>query len=257
MPISGRSIIIKMIRFSGGVFVYHIVLCDDEAATLEQLNAHLRAIAAQNHWSIKVQTCSSGSELLQLPLDQADLLILDIGMEGLSGMEAARILRKQGQDVCIIFLTSMVQYALDGYDVQAFAFLPKPVSYDRLAVKVCEALDEVSRRRGVILTLKNGMSTDYIPSREILYADVQDHSVRIVLPEESRVYYIRLQAIEQQLTSHGFFRCHKSFLVNFRHIRAIRQDELLMCNGDTVPVSRHRRQEFLNAFSKFMGRGMS
>ncbi len=237
--------------------MYRILLCDDETATLEQLCTYLEKMAAQNHWSIEVQTCSSGSDLLQMPLDQVNLLILDIGMEGLSGMEAAHLLRKQGHDVCIIFLTSMVQYALEGYDVQAFAFLPKPVDYDRFAAKVSEALEAVRRRRGVMLTLKNGMSIDHIPSREILYADVQDHSVRIVLPKECRTYYTRLQIIEQQLSGQGFFRCHKSFLVNFYHIRAIRQDELLMCNGDSVPLSRHRRQEFLDSFSKFVGRGVS
>lgn len=234
--------------------MYRVVLCDDEEATLAQLVQFLNQIESERHWKLSVACCHSGEELLDMPLNQTDLLILDIGMDGISGMEAAHILRDRGEDMSMIFLTSMVQHALEGYDVHAYAFLPKPVTYETFAGKVVEALEMISRQRGLSIPLKRGMDTEYVNAQDILYIDVQDHNIRLVLPEGSRTYYTKLSAIESQLDGQGFFRCHKSFLVSYRHIRAIRPDHLVMSNGDRVPLSKHRRREFLADFSRYMGR---
>lgn len=236
--------------------MYHILLCDDEQETLAQLEQHLMLLNHEHGWDIDITTCMSGEELLAMRLDYTDLIVLDIGMGKISGMDAARRLRQQGVGASIIFLTSMVEYALEGYDVHAFAFIPKPVSMEVFFRRVTEALEDVSRHRGGMLLLKCGMSSDYVSSRDILYIDVQDHNVRLVFSDRYKTYYARLQAIEDQLRGQGFFRCHKSFLVNFQHIREIRQDTVVMCNGDLVPLSKHRRYDFLTAFSKYVGRGI-
>lgn len=240
----------------GGIFVYHILLCDDEKDVLVQLKQYLLQFGQERGLPLDITACMSGEELLEMRLDYTDLIVLDIGMGKISGITAARKLRQRGVETTIIFLTSMVEYALDGYDVHAFAFIPKPVSSEMFTEKVSEALEDVAKRRGVMLLLKSGMASDYISSRDILYIDVQDHNIRIVFSNGSKTYYTKLQAVEDQLRGQGFFRCHKSFLVNFQYIREIRQDTVVMRNGDLVPLSKHRRYDFLTAFSKFVGRGI-
>ena len=236
--------------------MYHILLCDDEKETLVQLKEYFEQLGRSRNWRLDISMCTSGEALLECNLEDTDLIVLDIGMGGLSGMDAARRLRQCGVETRIIFLTSMVEYALEGYDVHAYAFIPKPVSFDIFSEKVDAAMNDVSRRRGVMLLLKSGMTSDYVSSRDILYIDVQDHNIRLVFSGGRKTYYARLQAVEDQLRGQGFFRCHKSFLVNFRYVRAIRQDTIVMSNGDSVPLSKHRRYEFLSDFSKYVGRKM-
>lgn len=236
--------------------MYRIVLCDDESNTLSLLKEYLSLLSQSRGWEFEIRMYSSAEALLESALDETDLLVLDIGMDGLSGMEAARIIRQRGHTFYILFLTSMVEYALEGYDVRAFAFIKKPISYERFAEKISEAIEEITRRQGVVLCLKSGMAADYISSKDILYIDVRDHNIRIVLPDSDKTYYEKLQTVEKLLSGQGFYRCHKSFLVNFRHIRSIRQDAVIMQNGEQLPISRHRRREFLSEFAKYVGRGL-
>lgn len=234
--------------------MYRVVLCDDEQLVLDQLTNYLHQIGEEYRLELSVSLCHSGEELLDLDLKQTDVLVLDIGMSGMSGMEAARILRARGEESVIIFLTSMVQHALEGYDVHAYAFLPKPVSYEIFADNIVQVLQKISRHSGALIMLKRGQDIEYVNSRDILYIDVQDHNTRLVLPDESRTYYTKLSSVEKQLDGQGFFRCHRSFLVNHHHVQAIRQDHLVMSNGDLVPLSKYRRKDFLTDFSKHMGR---
>ncbi len=235
--------------------MYCVTLCDDEASTLDLLYGYLKEIERSKGLELSIRCCRSGEALLAMPAGQSDLIVLDIGMGGISGMEAARRLRDRGENADIIFLTSMVQYALEGYDVRACAFLPKPVRYETFAQKVVRALTEREQRSGNRLALKCGTEMDYVNVLDILYIDVQDHSLRPVLRTgEAKTYYTKLSLVEQQLEGRGFFRCHKSYLVNHRQIQAIRADHLVISNGDTVPLSKHRRKEFMTDFTRFMGR---
>lgn len=226
----------------------HLLLCDDEQPVLDQLSDYLRRTPCADE--LETSYFLSGEALLQSPAcATADLAVLDISMGGISGLETARLLREKNPHICLIFLTTMVQCALEGYDVHAWAFLPKPVTFERFSACIHEAAERLLQQKGRILQLKNGTETDRLNSNEILYVDVLDHTVRIVTAGAEKSYYIRLAAIEQQLERQGFLRCHRSFLVNYRHIRSIRQDHLVMSNGDTVPLSKHRRAEFLLRFS--------
>lgn len=110
----------------------NIAICDDEKTIRDQLSLHLNQIQEESGDDYHLFYYSSAEELLaNMPAD-LDVILLDIAMGDMTGMECAKNLRAKGYDVNIIFITSMTEYALEGYDVHAFAFLPKPIVYTEL-----------------------------------------------------------------------------------------------------------------------------
>ena len=233
--------------------MWHITICDDEKATRDQLQGYLNQFAELTGEEFQTTCLSSGEELLTwLPAD-TDILLLDIQMGPISGIEAARDLRKRFHDLCVIFVTSQVQYALDGYKVHAFGFLQKPIQFGQFRLQLTDALALLSARQGMTVTLKTGGETHRFNCNEIYYMEARRHTVTVALRSGKQEYSASLSALEEALRGHGFFRCHKSILVNLRCVQKVSQTELTMYNGDIVPLSRHRRQEFLVALSQYAG----
>lgn len=232
--------------------IYGIAVCDDDKGFLDEIACQIEEAARQLGEELSVRRYESAEELIASE-EPFDVLFLDIQMGGISGMQAAHVLRGRGRDFCLIFLTSMVQYAIDGYDVHAFAFLPKPVKPGVLMGKLAEALEYVRALRGSILALQTGEGIVSVSSRDIIYADVLDHTTRVVTRNGTVSCSLPLEKLIRQLPDGEFFRCHKSYTVNFSAVRVLGKTELIMENGDSVPISKHRRAEMLSAFARFSG----
>ena len=108
--------------------MFRIAICDDEKSCRDVLHRTLIRYAQEKAEEFEILLFESADRLLvEYPRD-LDLLFLDIAMDGVDGMAAAREIRKHDTQVCIIFITTMVQYAIDGYAVKACGFIRKPVS---------------------------------------------------------------------------------------------------------------------------------
>jgi len=173
-------------------------------------------------------------------------------MGGVSGLEAARELRSRGDKVRIIFLTSLPQYALEGYEVQAYSFLLKPVLYATLADKLKGIFRLMDEETGKVLKLKNSRGITLIPVKSIIYAESQKHNVILVHENGRDIFQLAMKDLEEQVGG-GFFRCHKGYIVNLCMVSQIGPEFLIMGNGDRVPVSRHRRADFIRYFRAYMG----
>ena len=234
----------------------NIIICEDEPEHLIQVVGFLKRFGQESGHTIQIVTFSSGEELLADYPDTADILILDIRMGDVSGMDAAKEIRRRGKNVPIIFLTSLAQYALEGYDVQAVSFLLKPVPYETLREKLTLVAQRLARERGHILKLKNNTGICLIPVKDIDYVEAQKHQVIVCHEGKKDAFLLPISQMEDELVSDGFFRCHKGYLINMKRIRRIEADAILMDGGLSVPLSRHRRAEFLKAFDAFMGEQM-
>lgn len=233
--------------------MWNVTICDDDRGILDQLCAYLKRLEELTGEHFQTTCLTSGEKLLtQLPPD-TDILLLDIQMRPISGLEAARDLRKRDRHLCVIFVTSQVQYALDCYDVHAFGFLRKPIQFGQFRQQMTDAMELLAARQGVMIVLKAGGELHRYNCNDIYYMEARRHTIVVALQHETCEYGASLRELEKKLQGHGFFRCHKSILVNLRKIKKIGQTELVMLNGDTIPLSRHRRQEFLVAFSQQAG----
>lgn len=167
------------------------------------------------------------------------LLDIDFGKSDQNGMDLARQLRTLRADAVIIFITNYIEYAPEGYEVQAFRYLLKrqldtelPHCIE-LAVKYMKFHTETFKIQisGEILNL---------PLEDILYFEVQQHTVTLFVQKAQVMSYrfnTSLSDIEVQLENKGFLRIHKSYLVNMRYLRKFQCREALLSNGITLRVS--------------------
>ncbi len=235
---------------------YKITVCDDERTANQQIADYLSQFQKDNNIRFQIFHFSSGKELLEkMPRDTA-ILFLDIQMNGISGIETARELRKNGYDLFIFFVTANITFALEGYDVHAFAFLQKPLQYPQFYRNLQDALHQLEKKSRAVLHVQKNASVDIVRCDDILYVEVYRHLTVIVTRTGSLEYGTPLGEIENQIGKFGFFRCHKSYLVNMKHISGIRQTDLLIDNGFSIPLSKHRRQDFLSAYTLFIGGGL-
>ena len=233
--------------------VWKIIVCDDEPTACALVEKHLRQIADELQEEFRISCFSGAEELLAGPVD-ADILLLDIQMGEMSGMDAARQLRAAGNDVLIIFITSMTQYAIEGYEVHAFGFLPKPIQYAVLKIRISDALFQLKRKQGSMVQIQTTSGTYPVRTSEILYFESYGHDIHVVSKTSS---YDRasatMQKYEEQFRPYHFFRCHKSYLINLAQIKAIHTDYVLMNNGASVPISKYRKRDLNNAFAAYQG----
>lgn len=236
-----------------GVAEYRIAVCDDDPVLREHL-IHLCG-SLLSEWGIShALTPFSAAAQLRDVLEREpasfDLLLLDIQMAGMSGMELARGLRAQGNQVPLVFITSHPDYALEGYEVHPVHYLLKPVEREALARALRMALDAPGRPRPVVL--RTAGKTLSLTEEDIWYVEIRNHSAHIFLDQESVTVPMSLAEVERLLPRPRFARCHNSFLVNLAYVREVRRTELLLRNGSRLPVGRRFYQSFQSAFIDFL-----
>jgi len=229
-----------------------IAVCDDEQYMLDDLREVIESLKYDVRDTVKADYYKSAEELFLNKDKYYDIFLLDISMDGMSGMDAAKILRKRSETAEIIFITSMVQYAIEGYEVRAFAFMPKPVDKDKYRNKILEAINWHRKQVGNVISLKCGTDTVLVPSGKIFYIDVMNHRLRVVTAKDEFISYTPLKGIEQDLPTGTFFRCHKSFLINFAAVTRLASDCVIMKDGTEIPISKYRKNDLLAAFSRYM-----
>lgn len=233
----------------------HVVICDDERETVDALHGYVDRFAAEQGEPVTVTEFSTGEELLTRYPRGTDVVLLDIDLGTENGLDAAEKLRRFAPDVCLIFITSLAQFAIRGYGVRAFGFLAKPVSYDVFSRELRAALKYLQRQNKHFLTLRDRESglQRQINAIDVLYLEVTGHELSVVLPEETVTLRGSLNPLIPELAPLGFLRCHAAFLVNYRAIESIDAAELTVSNGDRVPVSKAKRRAFLAELAECVG----
>ena len=184
--------------------------------------------------------------------ERFDLLLLDIQMPGMDGMSAAARVREFDADVLIVFITSMAQYAVQGYKVDALDFLVKPVAHEVLDACLSRALRRLKKREPASLSVRSGGSLRIVPVSSILYAESREHRTLLHTREEEIPCAGSLGSIEESLITHGFFRCHAAFVVSFAQVERLDGGDVII-GGRRVPLSKHRRKQFLAALAAYWG----
>ncbi|MBQ3527081.1 MAG: response regulator transcription factor [Clostridia bacterium] len=222
-----------------------IGICDDSRAFLQQTKFII------DHWKDPLQpiTCElfeNGDELItahsKMPFD---ILLLDVVMPLLNGIETARELRQYDKNVKIVFLTSSAEYAVDSYTVKASNYLMKPFEPSSLFNCLNELISEI-RSVSRCLTVKGLDATHRIPLHSIEYVESQGKHIVFYTTDNRIVESIEpLYAYEKTLSiEDGFFKCHRSYIVNIHHISSYSHSEIVMHSGYRIPISRSHRKTF-------------
>ena len=238
----------------------NIVICDDEAVYRKSIHDNILDWDSRNDHagSVSVREFASSEDLLEAWANgfRADLLILDIKMpQELSGLEVARKIRNMDSDVLIAFITNYVDYACEGYEVDAVRYILKPVKQE----SVFECLDMSWKRCRMFhadsLTVQSGGCAFRVSPRRITYIEVRGHVVTIHMSDrESAQTYGNLAEILRKLPSEMISQCHKSYAVNVMYISMMRPDGITLTDGAVIPMGRKYISQIASMFNRlFLG----
>lgn len=227
-----------------------IAIVDDEQKERERLKQYVERYFLKRGQEAAVSLYDDGETLLQAARGTLDLLFLDIQMGRMDGLSAARQLRATDEEVLIVFITNMAQYAIDGYSVNALDFLVKPIDWERTERVLDKAGKHLANRKPEMISLRNSEGLFVVDTRDILYIETDGRNLLLHTEKAKLRCHETLQNLEEKLSGH-FFRCHNAFLVNLRKVERVTGSDIVV-GGRNIPLSKHRRREFMQAMARFV-----
>lgn len=229
-----------------------IAIVEDNKTEQEQLCELLRTYEKTHNCPMEITTYADGSEILAAYPREVSLILMDIDMKEMNGIETARRIREFAPTVILVFITNMVQYALAGYEVEALDFLVKPLDDYKLAWEMERILKKIEESKPFYLLARDKYAVHHINADDILFVETAQRKLIIHTKTREISCSMTMHEVEKQLGPRHFFRIHTAFLVNMKYIRLVRENEVTV-EDTLLPVSRYRKQDFRTAFATFMG----
>lgn len=226
-----------------------IAICDDDKAICSQLERILLGYSNRACLKMDVSVFYSGESLLDF-LHQGnffELIFLDIELGQINGIEVGKQIRKVFKNIEseIVYISGNDGYDRQLFDVQPLHFIPKPI----IAAVVIEDLKLALERTGRVngfFKYQKGYDTHKISINEIIYFESLNREIKIVTKNGTDFFYGRLEDVILNVSKYQFLRIHRSYLINYNHVNILRYSEVVMSNGDNLPIGRTKRPEFRN-----------
>lgn len=232
----------------------NIAIVEDDNAAAAVISGFIDRYAKENGADL-VKTRYHNADSFLADSDKLYAVVLfDVKMPGTSGMDAAFELRKRDKSASVLFITSMIQLAQKGYEVDAVGYLVKPVKYYDFALKFKKAINvyTLNERRNVTITVPGGMCR--VSMDKLMYVEIVNHRLRYHLVDDVIEMSGSLSKVEEELAGYGLLRCNSCYLVNPAFIRSVRGADLHI--GDEVlRISRPKRQKFMEQLTEWFGGG--
>ena len=227
-----------------------IAVVDDEKAIRE----HVCALIEEQQPGSVIEAYATGEELLASG-KRFDIVFLDIQMDGMNGIEAARELRERQEDLILIFITGVKVYVFDALDLYAFHYLLKPVDEGKFAEVLQRAAGEAKKKKEkkcLFIRTKN-LTLD---QSDILYIESRAKKLEIHTTGADKAIeiYAAMDELEGQL-GEDFYRCHRAYIVNMAHITEYDNESITLTNGDKVYLAKKKYGEFVKAYMWFLQNG--
>lgn len=220
-----------------------VAVCDDDTTALNIISNSLEGIFSQRGVEVNLEPYSSALELAEvMQRRKFDLLLLDIDMPGLDGISFAKTLREQGNQVDVMYISSREDKVFESLRIHPIGFIRKSRFLEEMPEIVGAYLDTRAARNEVSsIVLKKAGLVRPLRADAIAYIEGKrkDQSIHLV---ESSTITIRstMQALEDELVGAGFIRIHQGYLVNYRQIELIEDQEVLLSSGERLPISRRK-----------------
>jgi len=228
----------------------NIAVVDDEKVIREQIGG----LIDKQMPDCYLESYATGEELLAAG-KRFDIVFLDIQMDGMDGIEVARMLREEQDEIVLIFVTGNRDYVFEALDLYAFHYLLKPVDEGKFSKVLARAAGEVAKKKekkGLFIKKRN-LTLD---QADILYIESRAKKVEIHTARSKDIIeiYATMEELEGQL-GEDFYRCHRAYLVNMAHITEYDSDSITITNGDKIYLTKKKYGDFVKAYMWYLQNG--
>ena len=236
--------------------MFKIAIVEDSKEEQNRLLKNLERYGVENQQNFVFSLFEDGLAFLK-DCEAFDIVFMDIMLPGITGMEAAQRLREYDKRMVIIFVTTIAQFAVKGYEVEALDYIIKPVGYERLTMKLQKAIKIIEANKGNELTINDARGIIKCSTKDILFVEVQGHKLKYHTMENVYVEYGSLTELEKVLNIYNFVRCNSCYLVNLQYIKRVINKDLtiLLTNGEKLKISQPRRKLFISELTNWLGQG--
>ena len=233
--------------------MYRISVVEDQEKWRLQIEQNLKKYSSEKNVLFDVSFYSSGESFLSQYSSDIDVIFMDIGLPKKNGIEISKEVRKKNENVCIVFLTELSQFAIQGYEVNAYDYLVKPMSYDLFVIKMDRILQHLKITTKKYFSLKDAEGFHRICYDDILYIESQKHYIYFHCNKE--IYRMRgsLEDIQESFTSSGFSKINRSIIINLSKVSDYTHTDV-MIEEESLPLSRVYKADFLKVLTQFIGK---
>lgn len=229
----------------------NLAIVEDEDSYAQQLTEFVTRFQKESGNTFRITRFKDGDEITNGYRGQFDVILMDIEMKLMDGMTAAEEIRKLDQEVVIMFITNMTNYAIRGYQVDALDYVLKPVSYFAFSQKLDRAISRIKKSSSNIISIDIGTGVKKLDIDNIFYVESEGHNLNFYTSAGAFTIRARLSDFEQQLTPYNFFRSNKGYLVNLKYVDGVENGACIIA-GKQLQISRARKNDFMSALTDYM-----
>lgn len=231
-----------------------IAVCEDDKIQRENMKEYLYKILSENNTKHEIIEFESGEELLSKYPQNIDILLLDIQMGELNGMETARKIRIFDNKVEIIFTTAVLEYIQEGYEVRAYRYLIKPIKFNEFEKQINSCITDIINRKNNYLVISQKNNLNRIEISSILFIETKIGKRELIVYTKDGIQYVKttMNKIEKELEKHNFVRCHSGYMVNLCEIEALNQG-MVIIKDNQIPVSKRKIKEVKEKLTNVLG----
>ncbi len=231
-----------------------IYIVEDDVRAEEILQKMIVRVLEEMGTTAEIKYYTNGIVFLQEYAGDGDFVFLDCDMPMINGMEVAKRLREQDGRVVIIFVTNLVQYAVEGYEVGAFDYILKPLSYPVFSRKFRRALQKYESGKDAFISLRSGRSIVKVVVSDVYYIDANGHNITFHTSGGDILSRSSLSELEASLAEYGIVRCASCFMVNLLYVKQVMADKVSLTDGSELSLTRSYKKEFMQKFAAYLNR---
>lgn len=230
-----------------------VAVCDDFPETVTQVNEYLVEYQQLRDVKLDIKSFYNAEELWEyLRINPCDLVILDIELVKMNGVELGQLIRTELNDhtMKIVYISAKDCYDRQLFEVQPLNFLPKPIDKEKL-FKMIDLTIDLLRDTERFFVFENKQGTFRIRFNDIIYFESFDHDIKIAAVSGNYEFKSSLSEVLKQLSDSRFLQVHRSYIINYSNANHIKYEEIIMSNGDAIPVGRDRRKDVRKIISEW------